>query len=332
MAESLKWGILATGSIARQFAGGLKKSKTGKLVAVGSRTVESATDFTEKFGGKPYGSYQEVLDDPEVEAVYIALPHHLHYDWTIKCAEAGKAILCEKPFTLNAIEAQRALNEVRKNRVFFMEAFMYRCHPQTLKIKELITSGAIGKVQVIQAEFGFAAGRDWANFRADGAVGGGGLMDVGTYCVSFARLMAGEEPTRAFYGAEITEKGYDAAGSGAMAFPSGASMHFGTGVHVNLRNDVTIYGTEGRIHVPAPWKCAGGKVSVEHYGGETEHFEFSSTNDELYAIEADAVAEFIEKKECPYMTVEDTLNNMKALDMLRESAGLRFAAEMTLTS
>jgi predicted dehydrogenase len=332
MADSLKWGILATGSIARQFAGGLKKSKTGKLVAVGSRSVETAKEFTDKFGGKPLGSYEAVLADPDVEAVYIATPHHLHYDWTIKCAEAGKAILCEKPFTLNAIEAQRALNEVRKNRVFFMEAFMYRCHPQTLKIKELVESGAIGKVQVVQAEFGFAAGRDWANFRADGAVGGGGLMDVGTYCVSFARLVVGEEPNRAFYAAEITSKGYDAAGSGALGFPSGASAHFGTGVHVSLRNDVTIYGTEGRIHVPGPWKCAGGKVSIERYGKDTEHFEMGSTNDELYAIEADAVAEFIEHKECPYMTLEDTLNNMRTLDMLRESAGLKFAAEMTATN
>ncbi len=331
MADALKWGILATGSIARQFAGGLLKSKTGTLVSVGSRSVETAKEFTDKFGGKPLGSYQEVLDDPEVEAVYIATPHHLHYDWTIKAAEAGKAILCEKPFTLNAIEAQRALNEVRKHKVFFMEAFMYRCHPQTLKVKELLDAGAIGKVQVVQSEFGFAAGRDWTNFRADGALGGGGLMDVGTYCVSFSRLIVGEEPTRAFYAAEITDKGYDATGSGALAFPGGASAHFGTGVHVSLRNDVTIYGTEGRIHIPGPWKCGGGKVSVERYGKDTEFFEFGSTNDELYAIEADTVAEFIDHKECPYMTLEDTLNNMRTLDMLRQSAGLKFAAEQTAT-
>jgi len=331
MAESLKWGILATGSIARQFAGGLKQSKTGTLVSVGSRSLETATEFTKKFGGKPFGSYDEVLADPEVEAVYIATPHHMHYDWTIKCAEAGKAILCEKPFTLNAFEAQRALNEVRKHKVFFMEAFMYRCHPQTLRVKELVDSGAIGKVQVIQAEFGFAAGRDWTNFRASGDLGGGGLMDVGTYCVSFARLLVGAEPTRAFYAAEITDKGYDAAGSGALAFPAGVSAHFGTGVHVNLRNDITIYGSEGRIHVPSPWKCSGGKVSVERYGHETEHFEMGSTNDELYAIEADTVAQFLEKKECPYMTLEDTINNLRTLDMLRESAGLRFSAELNPT-
>jgi predicted dehydrogenase len=331
MAESLKWGILATGSIAKQFANGLKVSKTGTLVAVGSRSIETAKAFTDQHGGKPYASYEEVLADKEVEAVYIATPHHMHYDWTIRCAEAGKAILCEKPFTLNAIEAQRALNEVKKNKAFFMEAFMYRCHPQTLRVKELVDSGAIGDVQMINAEFGFAAGREWNNFRADGTVGGGGLMDVGTYCVSYARLMFGKEPIRTHYVAEITEKGYDATGSGILGFEGGGSAHFGTGVHVNLRNDVTIYGTAGRIHVPNPWKCRDGNVTVEKYGGETTHFTYNSTNDELYGIEADTVAQFLEAKECPYMTIEDTINNMKALDGLRESAGLKFAAEMKIS-
>src|SRR5476649_2381220 len=181
MADKLNWGILATGGIARQFAGGLKASKTGTLTAVGSRTIESAQKFTDQFGGKPYGSYAEVLEDPSVDAVYIALPHHMHYDWTIKCAEAGKAILCEKPFTLNALEATRALNEVRKHKVFFMEAFMYRCHPQILKLRELLAEKVIGDVKAVNSEFAFAAGKGWENFRTDGTLGGGGLMDVGTY-------------------------------------------------------------------------------------------------------------------------------------------------------
>lgn len=329
--SQLKWGILATGGISKQFAGGLKVSKTGELARVGSRQPDSAAAFCETYGGTP-GSYDDVLADPDVQAVYIGLPHHLHAEWTIKCAEAGKAILCEKPFTLTKKEAERALEAVKKHGVFFMEAFMYRCHPQTLKVKELVDSGAIGDVQVVAAEFGFDAGREWNNFRADGSVGGGGLMDVGTYCVSFARLMVGKEPTRGFYHAEITDRGYDAVGSGALGFPGGVSAHFATGVHASLRNDATVYGTKGRIHIPVPWKCSSGKVSVERYGQDTEQFELNSTNDELYAIEADTVAQFLEDGECPYMTVQDTLDNMRALDMLRESAGLHFAAEMTATA
>jgi predicted dehydrogenase len=329
MADKLNWGILATGGIARQFAGGVNTSKTGTLTAVGSRTLESAQKFTDQFGGKPYGSYEEVLADPEVEAIYIALPHHMHYDWTIKCAEAGKAILCEKPFTLNALEAERALAVVREKNVFFMEAFMYRCHPQTLKLQELLAQNVIGEVKMVNSEFGFNAGKSWENFRTDGALGGGGLMDVGTYCVSLTRLVAGTEPESANYSAYIGPKGYDEFGSGSLKFPGEFTASFGTGVHVDLKNGAWIYGSEGKIHVENPWKVNNGSLIVYKNGQEPESWQLNSTNDELYAYEADAVAAFIESKECPYMTLDDTLNNMRALDMLRASAGLVFAAEMT---
>ncbi len=328
MADKLNWGILATGGIARQFAGGVKVSKTGTLTAVGSRTIESAQKFTDQYGGKPYGSYDEVLSDPEVEAVYIALPHHMHYEWTIKCAEAGKAILCEKPFTLNALEAERALAEVRKHNVFFMEAFMYRCHPQTLKLQELLAAKVIGDVKVVNSEFAFQAGKTWENFRTEGALGGGGLMDVGTYCVSLTRLVAGTEPESAHYSAYIGPKGYDEFGSGCMKFPGEFTASFGTGVHIGMKNGAWIYGTEGMIHIENPWKASEGKLIVYARGKDPESFELNCSNDELYGYEADAVAQFIDSKECPYMTLEDTINNMRTLDMLRASAGLEFDAEM----
>ena len=327
MADKLNWGILATGGIARQFAGGVKASKTGTLTAVGSRTIESATKFTEQFGGKPYGSYDEVLADPEVDAVYIALPHHLHYEWTIKCAQAGKAILCEKPFTLNALEAERALAEVRKHNVFFMEAFMYRCHPQTHKLQELLAEKAIGQVKVVNTEFAFNAGKSWENFRTEGALGGGGLMDVGTYCVSLTRLVAGTEPESAHYSAYIGEKGYDEFGSGCFKFPGEFTASFGTGVHITMENGAWIYGTEGKVHIENPWKVNTGKLILYKNGQEPESWDFTCSNDQLYAYEADAVADFVEAKECPYMTLADTLNNMRVLDTLRASARLKFAAE-----
>lgn len=327
MADRIRWGILATGSIAHQFASGLPTSKTGVLQAVGSRSLEKATEFTAKHGGKPYATYEEVLADPDVDAVYIATPHHMHAGWTIKTAQAGKAILCEKPFTLNALEAEQTLVEVKKAGVFFMEAFMYRCHPQTLKVKELIQSGAIGRPLVVNAEFGFAAGRDWNNFRADGAVGGGGLMDVGTYCTSFAQLVAGEEAVRGEYIAEITDKGYDAFGSGCLNFPSGLTASFGTGIHANLANDARVYGESGQILVTGPWKCASSKLTLKRSGKEDEVFSFDSSNDELYGIEADAVAASLENGECPHMTIAETLMNMRTLDKLRASAGITFASE-----
>lgn len=329
MADRLRWGILATGSIARQFAGGLRVSKTGELAAVGSRTMATAKKFADEYGGKPYGAYEDVLEDPNVDAVYIATPHHMHMDWTIRAAKAGKGILCEKPFTLNALEAEKALAAVRESGVFFMEAFMYRCHPQTVKLVELVRDGAIGKPLMVNSEFGFQASKDWTNFRAEGALGGGGLMDVGSYCVSLSRLVAGEEPSSVYYSALIGPKGYDETGSGCMGFPGGMNAHFGTGIHVQLANDARIYGETGWIAIESAWKVyEGSKMSLFRSGHETEHYEMGCTNGELYAYEADAVAENWEARECPYMGVEDTLGQMRTLDGLRRSAGLTFDAEL----
>ncbi|MFI5385636.1 MAG: Gfo/Idh/MocA family protein [Fimbriimonadales bacterium] len=325
MTDHLKWGILATGRIAHQFAGGLRVSKTGELAAVGSRSMESARKFCSEHGGAPHGSYEAVLDDPRVDAVYIATPHHLHAEWTIKAAHAGKGVLCEKPFTLSLDEATKALDAVRKAGVFFMEAFMYRCHPQTLKAKELVESGALGEVKMVAAEFGFNASRDWDNFRLDGAVGGGALMDVGTYCVSFSRLMAGEEPVRASYFASITERGYDQTGSGALIFPSGINAHFGCAIHQHLENKARVYGTEGMLEIDTPWKCyESGAMRIVREGKVVLEWQLGCSNDQLYAYEADAVAQFWEGKECPYMSIDDTLGQARTLDMLKESAGLRF--------
>lgn len=322
----MRWGIMATGRIAHQFAGGVKASKTGDLVAVGSRSIQSAQAFCDQHGGKPYASYQELIEDSDVDAVYIATPHHLHAEWTIKTARAGKGILCEKPFTLNLAEAEAALAEVKKAGVFFMEAFMYRCHPQTLKAVEVVRSGELGEIAMIATEFGFNASRDWDNFRLDGAVGGGALMDVGTYCVSFSRLIAGEEPSRCAYFASITEKGYDETGSGALEFPGGINAHFGTAVHQQLENRARVYGSKGMLEIDAPWKCFGATRIVRD-GKVAEEWDLSTDNDGLYAAEADAVAEFFKAGECPHMSIADTLGNMRALDDLKKSAGLKFGSE-----
>ena len=182
---------------------------------------------------------------------------------------------------------------------------------------------------MVNSEFGFQAGKEWDNFRADGAVGGGGLMDVGSYCVSLSRLVFGEEPQQAFYGyqASPTGNGYDETGAGLMVFSGGKTAHFGTGVHVNLKNDAHIYGDAGHIHISDPWKANGSKLTLSKRGQEPEVFELGVTNAELYGIEADSVAEFFEAKECPYVSIEDTRQQMRTLDKLRASGGLKFAAE-----
>ena len=344
----LKWGIITAGNIARTFASGLKASKTGELVATGARDRERAESLAQAWGGRAYGSYDQVLQDPEVEAVYIATPHHLHAEWTIAAALAGKAILCEKPFTLNSLEAVGALSEVDRAGVFFMEAFMYRCSPQTRKLVELLDAGAIGKVQAIDAEFSYGSSLDLVNFRTDPAIGGGGIMDVGTYCSSFCCLVAGQDPDRVDYVANL-DRGYDSYGAGVLQFPNGIVAKIASGVHLPMANQAVIYGDEGNIRIEDPWKSpVGTMMTLTRYDGvpydprpqaepdtagkhgpgpSVETFSLGCTTAELYAYEADAVAEFVGHKECPYMPVADTLRNMRILDQMRLSCGLSFGGK-----
>jgi len=321
----LNWAILGTGAIATTFAKGLRLSGNGELVAVGSRSLASAEEFCLHHGGKAFGSYEEALTDRQVDAVYIALPHHMHAEYTILSAQAGKHILCEKPFTLNLSEAERALEVVRARGVLFMEAWMYRSHPQTLKVKRLIEDGAIGAVRAAHAEFGYRAARDWNHFKADGAVGGGGLLDVGAYPVSFLRMVAGREPTRAEYSCEITDRGADAIGAGLLEFGDDFRATFGCAIHLEMANTATIYGEEGQIYLPSPWFCHGPILMKR--GGETTEVEFETVPD-LWAHQAKIVADCLPSVESPTMPWNDTLGNMKTLDDLRQSAGLVFGAEV----
>lgn len=327
---SLKWGILTAGSIANAFADGLKHSRTGTLVVTGARDGSRAAEFANQWGGRGVEGYQAVLDDPGVQAVYIATPHHLHAEWTIAAARAGKAILCEKPFTLNSLEAEAALTEVKKAGVFFMEAFMYRCSPQTRKLAELLQDGAVGPVRVVDAEFSYGSSVDRVNFRTDPAVGGGGLMDVGTYCTSFAILASGGAPvSRAEYTADLS-RGYDSYGVGFIEFENGVRAKIASGVHVAMRNTATITGESGWIHIEDAWKSpVGTSMTLVRHGFEPESLSLGCTGSELYANEADAVADYLDQKQCPFMTIEETRANMRLLDQLRASCGLKFSAEAT---
>src|SRR5579871_4511677 len=221
--KSLNWGILGTGKIARTLAQAIHDSQTGALVAVGSRTQEAADRFGTEFSiPKRYPTYHAMLEDPEVEAVYISLPNHLHAEWTVKCAEAGKHILCEKPFTVTAIEARPVIEAVKQHDVFLMEAFMYRCHPQTARLKQLVSEGAIGEVRLIQSNFCYNMGPRYENIRLSNPAAGGGIMDVGCYTVSMARLIAGSEPEQVVGVAHIGPiSRVDEQATASLRFPGG---------------------------------------------------------------------------------------------------------------
>src|SRR5437763_14390917 len=188
LSRTLSWGILGTGRIAGIFANGVKQSQTGTLVAVGSRSQTAADTFGETLHiPHRYSRYEDVLADESVQAVYLALPHPFHAQWAIKAAEAGKPVLCEKPIALNHAEAMAIVEAAERHGVFLMEGYMYRCHPQTTKLLELIRSGMIGQVRVIQVTFSFRADAHPESRLLNNALGGGGILDAGGYCTSMAR-------------------------------------------------------------------------------------------------------------------------------------------------
>lgn len=337
MSKTLHWGIIGTGKIAHIFAGGIASSSTGTLLAVGSRTQDAADSFGATWHvPRRYGSYAELLMDKDVEAVYISTPHPLHAEWAIKAADAGKHILCEKPLALNYAEAVTMIEAARRNDVFLMEAFMYRCHPQTEKLVELICTGVIGRVCVIQATFSFQSEDDPKSRLLNNALGGGGILDVGCYCASAARLVAGaangqgfSDPVRVVGAGYVGETFVDEYAVAVLSFPGGIIAELFTGVRVNGGSSLHIYGAEGSIFVPSPFTPRSGEslsIAVQKDGEEARKIVVANTAD-LYALEADTVARYINVRQAPAMNWEDSLGNMQTLDRWRAEVGVVYAAE-----
>lgn len=323
------WGIIGAGSIAGTFAKALQTSETGKLVSVGSRSQVKADEFIREYGGaRGYGSYEEVLQDADVQAVYIALPHPMHAEWCVRAAEAGKHILCEKPLTLTAEEADEVFAAVRRNDVFLMEAFMYRCHPQTAKLVELIRAERIGKVGLIQATFSFHS-----PYRAEGrlfaqGLGGGGILDVGCYTTSVARLLAGAangkplcEPKN-LTSRKTMHHGVDIVSVAVAEFEGDILAQLSCGVGLKQENGVWIYGSEGMIEVPNPFLVGrdgeDGEIQIVASNGTREVLKVPSGKS-LYALEVDVVGRALTAglKETAEVSWEDTIGNMAALDAWR---------------
>lgn len=331
MISSIRWGILGAGKIARKFASELPFSKTGTLVAIGSRTLESARQFASEFAEvsvKAYGSYESLLADPQVDAVYIATPHPLHARWAVAAAEAKKHVLCEKPLTMNHAEAMTVLEAARRHGVFLMEAFMYRCHPRTQRIAGLIREGAIGPVKLIRAAFSFAvpfspSGRLFSN-----DLGGGGILDLGCYTTSIARWIAGvangkpfEDPSEITGFALPVETGVDGIAIANLKFPSGILAQISCGVSVQQEDTLVVYGEKGKLVVPAFWNPPGIIEHHDYASGVIANLETDSFACK-YGLEADAVAEALPGTESHFVPWADTLGNMRALDTWRASAGI----------
>jgi predicted dehydrogenase/aryl-alcohol dehydrogenase-like predicted oxidoreductase len=338
--NKLRWGILSTGYIAKAFARGVQHSKTGELIAVGSRAQDSAEAFGAEFNiPHRHGSYEALLADPDVDAVYISPPHPFHVEWAIKAAEAGKHVLCEKPLALNTPQAMAVIEAALRCDVFLMEAFMYRCHPQTARLVELIRDKAIGDLRFIQATFSFNFPFQPGHRLLANELGGGGILDVGCYPVSMSRLIAGvaigkdfDDPIEVKGAGKLNSiTGTDEYAAATLKFSSGIVAQVACGVQVAQENVVRIYGTHDYIVVPDPWipsREGGATKIVLHRQSEVQEVTIE-TNEWLYGIEADTVAAHIEQRQAPSpaMSWDDTLGNMRTLDEWRKSIRLVYNSE-----
>ncbi len=327
-----RWGILATGRIAHTLASAINVSATAELVAVGSRTQEKADKFAAEYDDiKAHGTYDDLLADPNVDAVYVSTPHPQHVEWTIKALDAGKAVLCEKPMGLNHAEVMSMVHAARENHCFLLEAFMYRMHPQTQQIRELLADEAIGELRHIHATFAFNAPFSETSRLYAAELAGGGIMDVGCYPVSMARMIAGSEPTDLAATGMLARTGVDLYTSALLSFEDGVGAHIATGVGQQLENSVAIFGNRGSIHVAWPWQCpADWRVTMSR-GRETE--EFTGTSESAYVYQVDEVDRCLRSGlvESPAMTWEDSIGNASVLDKWRAALGIKYPQETAET-
>lgn len=325
--RKLRWGILGVANIAKHSViPGIQQSDTGVVVAIASRDEQKASAAAEQLSiPKAYGSYEALLADEEVDAVYIPLPNHLHKEWTIRAAEAGKHVLCEKPIALNAAEAEEMALACERAGVLLAEAFMYRHHPRYERIQAIIRSGEIGEVRAIHSAFTFNNAGDKGNIRYNKQMGGGSIYDVGCYPLSVARLLLEAEPEavtcHAFFSPEHDH--VDMMASGLVEFPGSVSLTFDCGMWAAGRNPLEVVGTEGRIEVPSAFVARmDDSVHFDVITKEGRRREEVPIVNQ-YAKQADAFAESIFAQKPLRFGSADAVRNMRLIDACMESAAQR---------
>ena len=343
MTARAAWGILGTGGIAHTFATAVQESQLGRLVAVGSRDATRAEAFAKEVGAdRSHGSYEALVDDPDVQFVYIATPHSTHVELAVLAAEAGKHVLCEKPVAVNAAGAAVIFEAARRAGVFLMEGFAFRCHPQMAHLVRLLEGGEIGELRAIQASFGFDAGPAPTNYLMRRDLAGGAMLDNGCYPVALSRRIAGHTIGRVFrnpdrvFGAGLLHatEGIDLDASALTWYEGGISAQLACTIRTEVDKTVLITGSQGFIRLPAAFLPGrldrfGGvpRIVVERHG-EAPREILVETPAGLYNLEADAVVAHARegRTEAPEMTWEDSLGNMAVLDQWRAAVGVKYDA------
>jgi D-xylose 1-dehydrogenase (NADP+, D-xylono-1,5-lactone-forming) len=313
---TVTWGFLSTANINDKVLAGAAESDRVDVIAVASRDAARAEAYArERRLERAYGSYEELLADPDIEAVYISLPNSLHVEWSIRALEAGKHVLCEKPMSRRPEDVERAFDVAEQSGRLLMEAFMYRHNPQTAKLKELVGEGVIGRLRLIRAAFSFPLA-DAENVRLNASLDGGGLMDVGCYCVSGARLLGGE-PERVFGEQLLSDSGVDDLFTGTMRFPGDVLAHFDAGLVVQERDELEAIGEEGSLFLDDPWHCHRPVIELRT-ADRVEEIALEPVDS--YRLQLENLSDAIRGETEPLLGREDALGQARAIEALYRSA------------
>src|SRR4051794_6983077 len=312
---SLRWGLLSTANI----TGALLGSGHGEFAAVASRSTDRAEAFAREHGiARAHGSYEALLADPEVDAVYVPLPNSMHVEWSIKALEAGKHVLCEKPMSRHPRDVERAFDVADREGLVLMEAFMWRHHPQLARARELIADGAIGRLRLLRAAFSFVA-VDPDDIRLQGDLEGGGLMDVGCYCVSGCRALAGAEPERVYAEQVTGGRGVDVALAATLRFPGDVLATLDCGLSYAERDELEAVGDEGSLFLDDPWHGRESVIEVRRPDRSTERLEVGPANS--YALELQDFEAAARGDGPPLLGRDDALGQARTIAALYRSAG-----------
>lgn len=317
--EKIRIGVLSTAKIGRVYViPAMQKSESISVTAIASRNLDRAKETAKKLGiATAYGSYEELLEAPDIDAVYVPLPNHLHVEWSIKSLRAGKHVLCEKPIGMNADDARKLRNASEKYPdLKVMEAFMYRHHPRWKRVVEIVNSGELGDIKSVHSFFSYY-NDDPENYRNSAEMGGGGLMDVGCYSISVARLIFGREPEKVYgYSEYDPEFNIDRLTSGLMSFGTGTSV-FTCSTQCHKDQYVKIYGTKGMMELDWPFNPDFSKDTVLNIKiGDDEREETFGPCDH-FTLQADAFAHAILTDSPVHVSLEDSIGNMEVIDKVR---------------
>jgi D-xylose 1-dehydrogenase (NADP+, D-xylono-1,5-lactone-forming) len=328
MDKKIRWGIISTADINNIMIPAIRKNDRCEVLAISSRNIENAKSYaSNKSILKYYGSYESLLEDKEIDAVYVSLPNGMHHEWCVKAARAGKHILCEKPLAISVEDCHEMINEANKHDVFLQEGFMYRYHPQTMKLKKLIDQGSIGQLDYLYGVFSFPFKQAYGNqlsinYRLNSDLGGGCLWDIGSYVINYLRYLTNSEPIEV-NGYSKNLPGYQVDGlfCGLIRFPNQVLAQFECSYNQSQRSTMDVFGDKGNIKIPYSyclvWDSHEQPIVVNDFKNE-EIIQVEQAN--AYESEVDHFCECVLDKKPRLIALDDAVNNIKTLVALHESA------------